>query len=243
MDLVSVNSCYCYDIWDMVEYSDKLLKPNGILYFTHNEWRTEKVMKLLLAMGYYVSYVKDFKDKTIYHRLALQYEDIEGCIIASRRPSEGLRYLASTGCPVVFLEDELQRVRLFFESAKKLDQTGFVAPNAVSIAQAYFSDKAWFRAIYAGDTLVGFSQLYADTIKPEYFLWRFMIDQRYQGMGYGFRAMELIIDHVKTLPKAATFETSVVQEPGGPQKFYEKLGFELTGGYEDGEAVMRLKLT
>jgi diamine N-acetyltransferase len=31
-------------------------------------------------------------------------------------------------------------------------QKHFVAPNSVSIAQAYFEPKAWFRAIYADDT-------------------------------------------------------------------------------------------
>jgi DNA-3-methyladenine glycosylase I len=46
-------------------------------------------------------------------------------------------------------------------------QNGFVAPNAVSIAQAYFAETAWFRAIYADDTPVGFLMLYKDTKKPE----------------------------------------------------------------------------
>jgi len=32
----------------------------------------------------------------------------------------------------------------------------FVAPNAVSLAQALFSKHAWYRAIYAGKSLVGF---------------------------------------------------------------------------------------
>ena len=36
------------------------------------------------------------------------------------------------------------------------EQKHFVAPNAVSIAQAYFEPKAWFRAIYADETPVGF---------------------------------------------------------------------------------------
>jgi hypothetical protein len=35
-------------------------------------------------------------------------------------------------------------------------QEGFVAPVAESIAEAYFSPLAWFRAVYAGDTPVGF---------------------------------------------------------------------------------------
>jgi len=37
------------------------------------------------------------------------------------------------------------------------DQKKFGASNAVSIAQAYFEPKAWFRAIHAKDTQVGLS--------------------------------------------------------------------------------------
>jgi diamine N-acetyltransferase len=36
------------------------------------------------------------------------------------------------------------------------DQRGFVAPNALSIAQAHFEPKHWMRAIYADDEPVGF---------------------------------------------------------------------------------------
>ena len=121
-------------------------------------------------------------------------------------------------------------------------QQQFVAPNAVSIAQAYFADSAWFRAIYAGDTPVGFAMIDDKPEKPEYFLWRFMIDERYQRMGFGKKAMELLIAHVRTRPDATEFLTSVVQAEGGPQPFYEKLGFVLTGEFDDDEAVMLLAL-
>ncbi len=41
------------------------------------------------------------------------------------------------------------------------EQRHFVATNAISIAQAYFDrDVAWFRAIYAGETAVGFVMLH-----------------------------------------------------------------------------------
>ncbi|MDI9376254.1 MAG: GNAT family N-acetyltransferase, partial [Thermotogota bacterium] len=39
------------------------------------------------------------------------------------------------------------------------NQDKAVASNAVSIAQAHFAKNAWFRAIYAGDTMVGFIML------------------------------------------------------------------------------------
>jgi len=122
------------------------------------------------------------------------------------------------------------------------EQRKFVAPNGTSIAQAYFSDKAWFRAIYADETPVGFLMLEEDPGKPEYYLWRFMIDKRYQGMRFGQRAMELFIAHVVKQPNATELLTSVVQELGGPQEFYEKIGFKLTGEYDDGEAMMSLVL-
>ena len=121
-------------------------------------------------------------------------------------------------------------------------QRRFVADNARSIAQAHFSPYAWFRATYADDTPVGFVMLWDDPDKPEYYLWRLMIDVRYQGNGFGRRAMELLIGHVKTRPNAKELMTSVLQADGGPQGFYERLGFVLTGDYEDGEAVMRLVL-
>ena len=121
-------------------------------------------------------------------------------------------------------------------------QRTFVADNARSIAQAHFSPYAWFRAIYADDTPVGFVMLWDDPDKPEYYLWRLMIDARYQGSGFGRWAVELLIRHVRTRPNASELLTSVVQADAGPQGFYERLGFESTGYYEEGEAVMRLAL-
>jgi diamine N-acetyltransferase len=72
------------------------------------------------------------------------------------------------------------------------EQEKYVASNAVSIAQAYFHrDNAWFRAIYADETPVGFLMLDDRPDEASYFLWRFMIDARYQKFGYGKRALEL----------------------------------------------------
>ncbi len=135
-----------------------------------------------------------------------------------------------------------ETVRVICDLSVRDDQIKFVAPNAVSIAQAYFSRHAWFRAIYADDTPVGFLMLEDQPEKPEYYLWRFMIDHRYQGLGFGSRAMGLLIEYVKSRPNATELITSVLQEEGGPQGFYEKLGFELTGKYEEGEAILQLRL-
>jgi diamine N-acetyltransferase len=122
-------------------------------------------------------------------------------------------------------------------------QEQFVASNAMSIAEAHFNPEvAWFRAIYAGDVPVGFLMLEDDVVRQEYFLWRFMIDEQYQGRGYGRKALELFFSHVKTRPGADAVETSCVPAKGGPGSFYEKMGFVYTGQEENGELVMRREL-
>ena len=120
------------------------------------------------------------------------------------------------------------------------EQEDFVAPNSVSIAQAHYDDKAWFRAIYADETAVGFVMLFDDPEKPFYYLWRYMIDTKYQGRGYGRLALNLVIDYVKTRPRAKELLVTYVPGEGSPEKFYEKLGFVNTGVEHDGEWEMKL---
>lgn len=121
------------------------------------------------------------------------------------------------------------------------DQENFIASNAVSIAQAHFyPEVAWFRAIYADKTPVGFVMLKDDPVNSYYSLWRFMIDARFQKCGIGRRALELVIEHVKTRPGAKALLTSGVPGEGSPVKFYEKVGFTYTGEMdEDGELIMQ----
>lgn len=124
------------------------------------------------------------------------------------------------------------------------EQARFVASNAVSIAQAHFHpDVAWFRAIYAGETPVGFLMLHDDPAKPEYHLWRFMIDHRFQKLGYGREALRLLLDHVRGRPGAVALTLSHVAGDGSPAEFYQRVGFAHTGeADEDGELLMRIDL-
>lgn len=122
-------------------------------------------------------------------------------------------------------------------------QRKMVAPNGQSIAQAHFSPHAWFRAVYAGETPVGFIMLYDNPDEPEYYLWRLMIAGPHQGKGYGRRAVELLIDYVKTRPGAVELLTSCREGEGSPEPFYRSLGFERNGRMEGEEVVMSLKLS
>ncbi len=117
-----------------------------------------------------------------------------------------------------------------------------MAPNAVSIAQAHFEPKAWFRAVYAGEEPVGFVMLYEDPEKPAYHLWRLMIAGEHQRHGYGRAALGLVIERVRSLPGARELLASCVPGEGSPRPFYEGLGFAATGEVDEGEEVLRLLL-
>ena len=69
-----------------------------------------------------------------------------------------------------------------------------------------------------------------------------MIDRRYKGMGFGRRAMALVIEYVRTLPNATELFLSYVPAAGGPGPFYEKLGFRNTGVEHGRELEMWLEL-
>ena len=131
----------------------------------------------------------------------------------------------------------------FFKLEVAPEQREYVAPNEMSIAQAYFDREiAWFRAIYADETPVGFLMLSDNAKEQRYFIWRLMIDSQYQKLGFAKRALELLFDYVRTRPGAKEIDVSYRPGDGSSQGFYEKLGFAPTGEMLEGEVVMRRDL-
>lgn len=143
---------------------------------------------------------------------------------------------------VTLREINAETVRTICRLEVREDQKHCVAPNAHSISQAYFEPKAWFRAIYADETPVGFVMIYDDPDEPVYFLWRFMIDARFQKLGFGKRAMDLILEHVRSRPGAKEMKLSCHPGEDGPEFFYQNYGFTRTGEWMGDEAVMRIDL-
>jgi diamine N-acetyltransferase len=121
------------------------------------------------------------------------------------------------------------------------DQRDFVAPNALSIAEAHFVPQHWMRAIYADGQPAGFVLTYEDQRSRTYDLWRFMIDASFQRSGVGRRAMQLLLDRWRGLG-ASEARLSVVPANTAAISFYESLGFRLTGDEEHGEVIMRFDL-
>jgi len=117
-----------------------------------------------------------------------------------------------------------------------------VAPNLISLAQAHFNPHAWFRAIYAGKAAVGFVMIVDNDEEPEYFLWRYMIAEPFQGRGFGAQGIQRLVEYVRTRPGAKELLVSCGEGEGSPEGFYKKQGFIPTGEKIGDEIVLRLEL-
>jgi diamine N-acetyltransferase len=126
-----------------------------------------------------------------------------------------------------------------------------IASNAVSMADAYFYKEAWMRAIYYGETPIGFIMLGDNSLKYKFiknfkhhiYIWRFMIADKYQNQGYGKKAMDLIVRHVKSKYNAEELIVYTLPQNKGALEFYWKLGFKPTGRkIAAGDLELRLKL-
>ena len=107
-------------------------------------------------------------------------------------------------------------------------------------------------SVHDGDQLVGFVMI-SDGIPAErlaadddmvgpYFLWRLLIDERFQGRGYGAATIDAVVAYLRTRPDAEVLLTSCKAGQGSPQPFYLHYGFVLTGEVKWGEDLLRLDL-
>ncbi len=137
-------------------------------------------------------------------------------------------------------------------------QKNYVAPNELSIIEAYVAitgnGHAFPFGIYDDDTAVGFLMVGFDaddywTDAPEiakgnYNLWRLMIDEAYQGQGFGKEAVRLALEFIKTLPcgDAEYCWLSYESENEAARRLYSSFGFEETGDMDGDELIAVLKL-
>jgi diamine N-acetyltransferase len=121
-------------------------------------------------------------------------------------------------------------------------QKSYVAPNAVSIAQAYFEPSGRFRAIYAGEEPVGFV-MWRPVDEETCYVWRFMIDSRFQGRGYGRSGLEQLLESLAGRGIRCVKLSCVVGGGASPRGFYLRLGFrDVHEVAPNGEQAMQLSL-
>ncbi|MFC0029720.1 GNAT family N-acetyltransferase [Micromonospora chaiyaphumensis] len=129
------------------------------------------------------------------------------------------------------------------------DQEGLVAPVARSLAEAYAQPAvAWPRLIVDDGGPVGFLMAFLDVQwRPDdpadvrSGLWRLNITADQQGRGYGRFAVAAVADELR---RRGTDRLFVTWAPGphGPERFYHRLGFRLTGETSGDQVVGVLAL-
>lgn len=138
------------------------------------------------------------------------------------------------------------------------EQRRYVASNAYSLAEAYALSKEGpylplTLAIYHAEQMVGFVMAVyqpRDEQDPEddenvFYLARMMIDQRYQGRGYGRQAMLQLLEIMRKFQSgsADAVVLSCSRENAAAFNLYRSLGFEDTGVLDpDGDVYCRLQL-
>lgn len=134
----------------------------------------------------------------------------------------------------------------------KKEQEDFVAPNDLSIVEAYAAEKSGGSVlplgVYENNTPIGFAMVcYGEDptgenvkiAKGNYCICRLMIDEKYQGKGYGKETLRVLLDFVATYPlgKAEWVYLSYEPENEKAKAMYHSFGFEENGEVEDGETV------
>ena len=137
-------------------------------------------------------------------------------------------------------------------------QKSFVAPNGASIIEAYIAvthhGQAFPFGIYDDNTPVGFCMIGFGTDDEwedapsvalnNYNLWCLMIDERYQGKGFGREAMERIMDFIAGEPCGPAEYCWLSYEPENEaaKALYASFGFRETGERDGEEVIAALKL-
>ena len=138
------------------------------------------------------------------------------------------------------------------------NQKSFVATNNISIIEAYLAivenGHVFTFGIYNDDAPVGFLMIGFDMnsddegapriAKGNYNIWRFMIDKKFQGKGFGKKAMNLALEFVNTFPcgTAQYCWLSYESDNDIARQLYQSVGFVETDEKDGEEIVAILKL-
>ena len=131
------------------------------------------------------------------------------------------------------------------------DQTHFVASNLYSIAESQFGDEdeghwdLFPYGIYEGNTPMGFLMYGFNFEHPmqQAFIIRLMVDEKYQGRGYGRFGMEKLLEIFRADDRIRAVGISYEPENESARRLYASLGFQETGRMIEGEleAVLQLR--
>jgi diamine N-acetyltransferase len=125
------------------------------------------------------------------------------------------------------------------------DQEDLVAGNLYSIAESHFDPDARPRAVYAGKRVVGFLMYDVQRTRGKArvaSIYRFMIDRRHQGKGYGRVALGKALEEISAIARIKRVSIRYMRENPVAKPFYASFGFKEVGKDRDGEVIAELKL-
>lgn len=114
-----------------------------------------------------------------------------------------------------------------------------MATNADSIDEAEDGDHCVPLAIYDADVAVGFAMYALDPDDGNYWIYRLMVDQRYQRLGYGRKALDELLKLMSRLPGCSQVTLSVAPGNDVAMELYRQMGFRESGEVIGGEIVFR----
>lgn len=106
------------------------------------------------------------------------------------------------------------------------EQAEYIESNAISIAQSKFEPSLKPYAIYVEEKVVGF--LMYNSVQEEidgYWVYRIMVDKKFQGKGIGKAASKLMITEMAKLLNAKKIVVGYHPENLGAHHLYSSLGF------------------
>ncbi|HHP0970900.1 TPA: GNAT family N-acetyltransferase [Bacillus anthracis] len=126
----------------------------------------------------------------------------------------------------------------------KEEQQTFIASNLYSIAEVQFLDNFYAKGIYLEEKMVGFTMFGIDPEDNNYWIYRLMIDENFQGKGIGKQAIYLVIDEIRRNNNANFSRIMIGYAPENlTAKFaYKKAGFIETELSSWGEQLAKYSL-
>lgn len=120
------------------------------------------------------------------------------------------------------------------------EQAGFVASNAVSIAQSKVQRECIPLAVYDDELMVGFIMYCIDEDDGEYWIYRIMIDRQYQSKGYGKETLKKLLEIIKEDKSHNKIFLGVSKENTYAVRLYKSFGFDFNGQVFGKEHIMKL---
>lgn len=118
-------------------------------------------------------------------------------------------------------------------------QSSFVASNEDSLEEADDNPACVPLIIRAGSEPVGFAMYALDEDDGNYWIYRLMIDARFQGKGYGRTALVQILKMLGEQSGCSCVVLGVKPGNVSARDLYESVGFRATGDIIDDEIVLK----